>query len=474
MKWLALIAALAATIPLSTWLRRNPHWTPLAWMLIGFLPFFLHFFHLYMSVVYYGDWPGYVIGVAPPPGNIGWPGYVKGAEISILDILVLALYLNLPRARHPLPFRLSMALYFLAVLLSTFQAEVPKTALFYSWQLARMFLVYSVVARACADPRVVSAILKGMAAALIVQACVVIWQRLGLGIFRTPGTFVHENLLGVMSEFVIFPFIALLVTGRSGWLPLAVTLAGGIVTVMTVSRGAIVLAGLGFIATFLLLAMRNWTSRKAVILLIGGAALLLIAPLALSSIEQRGLSNLSLDLERALLNREAAAILADHPLGVGANQYVVVANEGYREEAGQYRQQIGRGSTIYYVIVHNAYRLVAAETGYLGLITFVLLLARPLIVAFRSPWRNRGDQRGDLLLGLGVALLVVYIHCYFEWNFLTFEPQYMFMLELGLVAGVAQQLGYWHYPSRQNARLRGTGQPMSAKPSNGTPANKPI
>jgi O-antigen ligase len=443
-------------------------------MLIGFLPFFLHYFHLYMSVIYFrGDWPGYVFDVAPQGGNVAWPGYVQGAEVSILDILVLALYLSLPRAKHPLPFRLSMVLYFLAVLLSTFQAEVPKTALFYSWQLARVFFVYLVVTRACADPRVLPAILKGMAAALIVQACVVIWQRFGLGIFRTPGTTIHANLLGLMSEFVLFPLFALLVTGRSGFLSLIATLAGTIVTVMTVSRGAIALAGLGFLATFMLLALRNWTSRTTIIALIGGVALLAIVPWASSSIRERNLRSWA-DLERTVLTNEAKAMFSDHPLGVGANQYVVVANTGYRQEAGQFRHQIGLGKTVYYVIVHNTYLLVASETGYLGLITFVMLLARPLIVAFRSGWRNRGDQRGDLLLGLGVALLIVYTHSYFEWDFLTFEPQYMFALEIGLIAGVAQQMGYWYYPSRQNARLRGAGRPISAELTNDTPANKPI
>jgi hypothetical protein len=71
------------------------------------------------------------------------------------------------------------------------------------------------------------------------------------------------------------------------------------------------------------------------------------------------------------------------------------------------------------------------------------MLARPLVVAFRCGWRNRGDRRGDLLLGLGMSLLIVYIHSYFEWIFITFAAQYMWALEVGMVAGLATQLGYW-------------------------------
>ena len=73
----------------------------------------------------------------------------------------------------------------------------------------------------------------------------------------------------------------------------------------------------------------------------------------------------------------------------------------------------------------------------------MLLLLQPLVAAFVCGWRNRGDRRGDLLLGLGVALLTVYIHAYFEWIFFTTYVQYMFAITAGLIAGLAQQLGYW-------------------------------
>ena len=69
----------------------------------------------------------------------------------------------------------------------------------------------------------------------------------------------------------------------------------------------------------------------------------------------------------------------------------------------------------------RVYWLVAAESGYLGIIAFLLLLLRPLIVAFLCSWRNSGDERADLLMGLGVALLAVYIHSFWESAGLDFE-----------------------------------------------------
>jgi O-antigen ligase len=146
---------------------------------------------------------------------------------------------------------------------------------------------------------------------------------------------------------------------------------------------------------------------------------------------------LGTDESRVQMARAASMMLSDHPMGVGANHFVLVANaQGYFARSGL--SWIGFAST-----VHNAYWLVAAETGYIGIVAFVILLLRPLTVAFLCGWRNRGDRRGDLLLGLGVALLMVYLHSFYEWVFVTFGVQYIFAVTIGLVAGLAQQLGYW-------------------------------
>jgi O-antigen ligase len=378
--------------------------------------------HLYMAAI---SWPD-------------WPGFVKGAEFSVLDAIALSVYFSLPSARYPLPFRISMALYFVSALLSAFQTPVPLAALFYSWQLARMFLVYAAVARACSHPRGAPALLAGMVAGLLLQAGVAAWGRFVLGLVQSGGT-VHQNLLGVMSHFAVFPFFSLLLARRRDWLAATGTLVGLAVEVLTTSRATIGLALFAYACVFVLSALRQWTFRKAQILLVGICAIIVLSPLVVMSFERRFATEAPADYdERAAFQAAASMMISDHPLGVGANQYVVVANvDGYNRVAGVMAVP---GSLV--ANVHNVYLLVTAETGYLGLITFVLLLLRPIWVAFLSSWRHPGDQRSDLLLGLGVALLTVYLHNFFEWIFVTFQAQYMFALDLGLVAGLTQQLGY--------------------------------
>jgi O-antigen ligase len=171
----------------------------------------------------------------------------------------------------------------------------------------------------------------------------------------------------------------------------------------------------------------------------------LFALFAASSLQQRfqqhegsGLRLSEEDSERIRYKEAASEILADHPMGIGANHFTYVANVGgYFTRVGEV-WGLGRSSN-----VHNIYWLVAAETGYIGLVAFVAFILAPLIAALRCGLRHRGDPRGDLLLGLGCSLLVVYIHSFEEWIFVVFDSQYVLAIVIGLIAGLTQELDYW-------------------------------
>jgi O-antigen ligase len=367
-----------------------------------------------------------------------WPGYAKGFELTVLDALALSLYLSLPPASHSLPFRIAIGLYFVGILLSVIQATVPEAALFYFWQFARMCLLYAVVVRACANPIVPESLLKGMAAGLIIQVPIVLWQRFALGVLQATGTVSHQNELGMLSHFVAFPFFALLLAGRGGRLSGFVVAAGAIVELLTTSRATIALAAMGYVLVFGLSAIRGWTSRKSRILAIFVIAALIIAPLAISAIAQRGATEIQdSDSERVSLEKAASMMVTDHPLGVGANNFVLVANtEGYYRAAGVTWVN-------YTATVHNLYWLTLAENGYFGLLMFVIFLLGPFIVALQCGTRQPSDPRGDVIAGLCISLLAVYIQNFEEWVFITYRVQYVYVLSVGLIAGLATQMGYW-------------------------------
>jgi O-antigen ligase len=441
-KWVLFSIALVGVLPLAGWLRRNPQECPKIWMLMGFLPFLVTALpRLEIALI---GWPT-------------WPGTAQGMEISALDVLTFAIYLSLPHARHPLPFKISMGFYLSAVLLSAIQAAVPVATLFYAWQLARVFLVYAVVTRACADKRVVPSLLKGMAIGLCFQASVVIWERVGGGVIQASGTFVHQNLLGMVSHFVIFPAFALLLAGERGWWPAVAPLAGAIIAALTASRATVGLVSVGLAVVFALSAARRWTTHKARVALFGAAAIAALAPLAFSTLEKRFAVDPLVDYdERVAFVSASAMILADRPMGIGANNFAVFNNtQGYAERAGIYWRSRSN-------IVHNIYWLTLAETGYLGLVALVLLLLRPLTVALSCGWRNRGDPRGDLMIGFATSLLIICAHSYFEWVFFTTQVQYIFAMTVGMIAGLAQEMGYWRHTKVYVSGLRPRGQMIDA------------
>jgi O-antigen ligase len=451
-KWIVLSGCLVFAVPLSDFLRRNPHRAQIVWMLIGLLPFVIQYFHFYMAV----------------DSAIWGGGYVKGAEISILDVLALALYFATGSPKQALPFRFVMSFYFLMVVFSAFEAWQPKLSLMYAWQLARMYLVYATVARGCSDPRVSPSLMTGLGLAIIFELCFVVWQRFGQGMVQTYGTEDAPNLLGVMSHFVILPFFALVLNGRRGAFPIVVLLAGIIVVVSTASRAAVGLEVLGLATIFALSAMRKWTPWKQRILILGVLATALILPAVNASFKERFNVSGSPDSgdsqydEREAYKKAAALMLSEHPLGIGANQFAVIGNMGgYYSRAGVKAAAMARAGN-----VHNAYYLTAAEMGYPGVVALLLLLISPLFAAFRCGWRNLGDYRGDLVLGLGVALLIVALHSWFEWSFVTFPVQYLLAIELGLIAGNAQQLGYWSLGRRNATRVQVSDRVFESRPVN--------
>jgi O-antigen ligase len=290
-----------------------------------------------------------------------------------------------------------------------------------------------------------------MAIGLFMETGLVVWERFGLGTLQTGGTFGHQNLLGMVSHFVIFPFFATLLAGKWVRLSAIVSIAGAVIAVLTASRATVGLDAFGYAAILALSVLRRWTPRKAFVALVSALAVVVLAPMATSSFEKRFAQEQQTGTydERDALENTAASMLSDHPAGIGANNYVIVANvDGYNTRAGV-------AWTSGQAFVHNVYWLVAVETGYFGILTFLILLLRPLIVAIRCSWQHRLDYRGDLLLGLSVSLLTVYIHSWFEWIFLTFQVQYMFALTAGSVAGLAQQLGYWRPAGRYGVRNDG-------------------
>lgn len=441
MKWIAIIFVLALLPSAIGWLRRNPRHLPKVMMALGLAPFFSGILHL----------------TASPISWAGWPGFNKGLELSIVDAISIALIASAPARTRVAHLRWPIGLFATLVLISATQTDTPQPTLFYAWQLGRVALLVTAVATACRDPRTPTALLKGLIFGLAYQALVSINER-AHGVVQAAGTFGHQNLLGMITHFVVFPSLAvLLATKKVKWMWLG-PVAGGIIAILAASRATLGLSAAGVVLLLGLSLLRHSTARKRKVAALGIVGLAIAAPLAMMTLGAR-FEKAPLDGgydERAAFEKAAKAMLHDYPLGVGANHYVIVANtQGYSERAGVAPVFGSRSAH-----VHNLYLLTAAETGYAGFIAIIIIMLVPIVTALRLAWRFRGDPRGELVVGAAVALTIAALHSMYEWIFVYATVQYLYALMVGLIAGLGQQMGYWT-PRRRRAAAKAEAVPAT-------------
>jgi hypothetical protein len=87
--------------------------------------------------------------------------------------------------------------------------------------------------------------------------------------------------------------------------------------------------------------------------------------------------------------------------------------------------------------VHSIYYLVTAELGYLGLFSFIGLLASLVVLAFRTLGRPWPDDMSELVPGVVASLIIVIIHIGYEWVFMHFVLHYLFAILTGLLVTLA-------------------------------------
>lgn len=165
--------------------------------------------------------------------------------------------------------------------------------------------------------------------------------------------------------------------------------------------------------------------------------IVIITPLLYSAVQRRSVEQREgSSQDRELMESAAGMIVSDHPFGVGANRYVLVANMGgYSERAGVPWNRDNRAAP-----VHNSYYLVTAEMGWLGLGALIGLLIAGFSVAVSTLRSALPSLTGELAAGSAAAILMVAIHGYYEWIFFIHSSLYFLALTLGLVAGLNGQV----------------------------------
>ena len=366
-----------------------------------------------------------------------WPGHTKGMLITLLDSIALAIVVTYGFKPGSKPLFGLLCLYTAAAFVSVFFANAILTSFFYVFQLIRVCLIFLAVVVLLQQAGSRRWLTLGLASGAILQFAFTLSQKLG-GAVQASGTAGHQNLLGVMLHFATIPLLAMVLGGDRRKLILVGAFAGLGAAAFTASRATIGFVGIGAIVLIVLLLIRGDTPTKLRAIGLGVLGAAMVVPLAISSLSGRFDINESTgDEERAKYDAAAHAMWNDNPMGVGANFFVVEANTGeYYSRAGISAFGVNRSGT-----VHNVYLLIAAETGWLGVATFIALLATAISGGIVYAFRHRGAPDGMFVLGCAVALLTMALHAMYEWIIVYYNVQCLMAIALGGVAAGLSRKG---------------------------------
>ncbi|HET6942083.1 MAG TPA: O-antigen ligase family protein [Sphingomicrobium sp.] len=421
MKYILLLLWMGLCPIVASYLKSQPKYVQWAAFAMGLIPFVTGTLHLYVAPI---AWPM-------------WPGWPKGVEISAMDFLAIAILIGTKSQGRGLKQIWPWLAYLAAIFIAIPQGQVVLAGFFYAWQIMRVALVCAAAIRLASYAGAPESLLKGIFAGLIFQAGFAISQSAG-GAAQAGGEFGSQNLLGLMAHFALFPAFALLLARKSAGWAFAAFAAAVVVDLLTASRATLGLAAIGLAILGVASIMKSATPRKFGIVGAGALLIAAVSPFAINAIQSRQSTNSveSSNNQRAAMESAAWMIIQDFPLGTGPDQYVVVSNMGgYSARAGVGWNASNRGTS-----VHNSYLLVWAETGLLGLITFLLVLITPIVGTFRTAFRFRKEAESELLLGFSVAMTIIALHLLYEWLWIMFVFQYTFAMTSGLAIGIAHRL----------------------------------
>jgi hypothetical protein len=390
------------------------------WMFvaIGTLPVFAPVLNLDVALI---DWAA-------------WPGHTKGLIISLTDTAALAVCIRYAGgSRLPVLFWLWLA-YLICNIPGLFVGPLITPASFYMFSIIRaavyFYACYLIICNGGLIPLV-----NGLAATVIANAVAAIWSSLQ-GATQAAGLLGHQNHSGLMSNLAVPILLTIGMQQRIRPVMLLAVAGAGASAIAGASRAVVLLYGASLILTLLLNVLVRPDSRKIAVLVACLAGTIIAAPLAQNKLLERfhgSGSQFTLDKDEERERFEAAArmMIADHPFGVGHNQYTVTANAGgYADRAGVHW---GAGSRS--TAVHNSYLLARAEGGFIALLGLCGLLWTPLAVSLFLCFR-RGNPLRPIAAAAAVAFFALSIHVQFEWLMMTVTPLYQVGLMCALTAAV--------------------------------------
>ncbi len=392
-------------------------------------------------------------------------GLVRVVGVYLTDALVIALLflflirLTVGQARLRLyPWITLPALLWLAASGYTLvNAREPELAAIQLTAMTKLFVCYIVVANSVEDTEDLKWIMRGLLLGLLLQGILGSYQGiagrpLGLSTLgetkeidhmmigqnlanRPRGTVGHPNCYAMYIVTVIpFGFAMMFTRMRLFWKFMigAVLIISVLGLIFSLSRGGWISLAVVTCVVLVSAIRRQRIEGRMVFIVTLSILLILLAVFSIGSntvISRFTSSDHGSAYSRITMAKGALAMLRDYPFtGVGLNNYTLFM-PGY-----DWATVIANGGPM---VVHNIFLLIAAETGLIGLIAFMMFL----VALMRRAWQITGRALDETQWIAGVGILSAFISLTLHgmvdfallWD-LTLFTQFWFMA--GVTAGL--------------------------------------
>ena len=362
-----------------------------------------------------------------------WQGLSKGIIISLIDTIALALIFTRHKRLNKAHFWPLIIIFAIPICVSVALAPEKQAAMFIVVQIAQMAVFFVALSGELQRPSAMRSLIQGLSIGLMIQAGYVLSQKAS-GAIQASGTMPHQNILGMTVELAALPILAALLEGEKSKLAYGGLLGGLIIIAGGGSRGTMLFFAIGAAILLVLSLVRRNTSRKWQIVGVAALACALVVPMATVTLSERfgGVPVTTQETERAAFERAAAAMAADHPLGVGANNFVSVNNlQGYASRSGLDWAPALRSKP-----AHNAFLVSRAETGWAGEIALIILLSGLVWAGLKAGFRMKKVRIFGISLGCASAIFAVALHSMYEYAILTSIVQRILFANAAIISAV--------------------------------------
>lgn len=383
-------------------------------------------------------------------GSVEWyRGHAKGYHFYFTQVLALMLCVSLWR-ETPQTFRwrppgLWLYLLYCALsFLSIVNAPMPGYVCMAALKSVNMAILFVAAYNFVRTERDLGFFLKVMAFTMFWEFFIVLKLKYLGGMYQVRGTFEHQNPLAMFATMI---GLILLATGMAPNAPRGNLLLGGFIACAgivqsTLSRGGLAIFALGTMLVIGLSLLDKPTKRRvtavAALAVLGSLGLIIALGSIIARFHDEG--NQASGETRDLMNAAARAMVQDHPLGIGWNNYAHTINAPfpYGDVIDDWERDRGHRVDPDYAkgVVESHYYLLLSETGYQGLVSYLVFIAVFLWWNVRGMLRFRQHLLGAVSVGVFVGCLCNYLQSSLERVLTQPRNLMLWMLLLGIAARI--------------------------------------